>query len=133
MSDLNVVVLKGRLTRDPEHRHTPSGNQVCNGGIAIDGFKEGDTSFFEWVAWGKQADFINAYFKKGKEICIQGRLKQETWNDRHDGSKRSKVVVVVNDAFFCGPKDADSQPQHSARSNSAPSSEPEENDDDLPF
>ena len=85
MSDINKVILIGRLVRDPELKHTQSGTAVCSFSIAVsrtwtkDGEKKEETSFINCDAWAKGAEIITEYVKKGHRIGIEGRLKQSTW------------------------------------------------------
>lgn len=100
MIGLNRVFLMGNLTRDPELRYTPSGTAVANFGIAVNRrytTKEGDrkeeVDFFDVEVWNKQAEYCNEYLVKGSGVLIEGRLKQDRWEDE-SGNKRSKLKVV---------------------------------------
>ncbi|HEY3375223.1 MAG TPA: single-stranded DNA-binding protein [Candidatus Aquicultor sp.] len=102
MASLNQVLLIGRLTRDPELRFTPSGAAVANIGIAVnrrykgnDGEWVEEASFFNVVAWSKQAEFVNEYLRKGNQILVEGRLQSRSW-ETPEGQKRSAVEVVAN-------------------------------------
>lgn len=104
---MNHIVIKGRLTRDPETRYTDINNlPVTTISIAVDRkfSKEGEQSadFINCVAWNNQANFLSKYFKKGQEILISGRL--EVSNYEKDGQKRSKSSVVIETIEFCGSK-----------------------------
>ena len=104
---MNHIVIKGRLTRDPETRYTNINNlPVTTISIAVDRkfSKEGEQSadFINCVAWNNQANFLSKYFKKGQEILISGRL--EVSNYEKDGQKRSKSSVVIETIEFCGSK-----------------------------
>ena len=92
--DLNAYVGIGRLTKDPELKTGNSGKSYSNFSIACNtGFGDKkETSFFNCVIFGKQAETLCQYFKKGHRVGIRGELKQETWNDR-DGNKRSAVKI----------------------------------------
>jgi len=100
-SDLNKVILIGRLTRDPELRHTPSGTSVTsftlvnNRNYTVNGDKREEVSYFDCVAWGKLGEVINEYCKKGIRIAIEGRLQQQKWEDQ-EGKNRSKIIIVVD-------------------------------------
>lgn len=102
MSDLNVVVLMGRLGRDPEMRATQSGTPVCEISLAVNvGF--GDRKSTAWVkvvSWGKTAEFVDKYFKKGGPICITGRLEEEKWKDKESGKERTRLFVTAEKASF---------------------------------
>jgi single-strand DNA-binding protein len=87
----------GRLTRDPELRHTSDGKAVCDFGVAIQDGKD-QVTFVDVTAWEKVADFVSTYFKKGKPIGVKNaRLKNSSWEDKNSGEKRSKLSVVLNE------------------------------------
>lgn len=99
MNDLNNVILTGRVTRDVELKYTTSGTAVANFSIAVnEGIKQQDgrwedvANFFEITLWGKQAENMSRFLTKGKQVTVQGRLKQHSWQSE-DGSNRSKVTV----------------------------------------
>ena len=106
-NDLNQVVLIGRLTRDPELRQIPSGQSVCSFSIAnnrtfvSNGEKKEEVSFFNCTAWGRLAEIINQYCQRGKQIAVQGRLKQSSY-DNKEGQRVSKVEVVVENMQLLG-------------------------------
>ena len=96
---INVVIIQGRLTRDPELRYTATGSAVCSFSVANehrakadDGY-ETKTCFFDCSAWGKQAEFV-ATLHKGDNVQVQGKLRQESWENQ--GQTRSKVVIQVD-------------------------------------
>lgn len=99
-NDINRVLLVGRLTRDPELRQTGSGTSYCRISIAnnrnytMNGERKEETSFFNCTAWGRQAEIINQYCRKGKQVAIDGRLQQRSWQDQ-GGQNRSTVDVVI--------------------------------------
>ena len=107
MADFNKVMLMGRLTRDPEMRYTPSGMAVAKVGLAVGRryFNKNtqetveESTFVDCEAWGKQAETINQYMRKGRPIFIEGRLKFDTWESR-EGQKRSKLSVVIEQFQF---------------------------------
>lgn len=116
-SDINRVVLVGRLTRDPELRHIQSGTAIANFSIANNrayttssGEKKEETSFFNCIAWGKLGELIVEYTRKGRRIGIEGRLQQRSWEDQ-EGKKRSTVEVVVDNFQFLDSKGDDSSPR----------------------
>jgi single-strand DNA-binding protein len=99
-NDINNVVLVGRLTKDAELRFTNSGTAVINFSIAVnEAVKQSDGSwgdspnFFDVQYWGKQAESINQYLTKGRQISLQGKLKHQTWQDQQTGQNRSKVLI----------------------------------------
>ena len=98
----NKIICMARLTRDPEMRAIPSGTQVCEIGIAFDnGFgDQKKTCFINVTAWGKTAEFVEKYFKKGDGIMIDGRLEFETWEDKNGGGKRSKHSITAERVTF---------------------------------
>lgn len=102
MPNLNKVMLMGNLTRDPELRYTPNNIAVVGLGVAVNrrwrnqqGEQQDETTFVDCDAFGRTAEVINQYLKKGRPIFIEGRLKLDQWEDR-DGNKRSKLKVVVD-------------------------------------
>ena len=109
MSDLNRVILIGRLTRDPELRYTPAGTAVASFSLANnysyskDGEKKEKVSYFDCVAWSKLGEIITEHCKKGTAIAIEGRLDQQRWDDQ-DGQKKSKIEIVVEGFNFVGGK-----------------------------
>ena len=113
MYDTNIVVLTGRLTRDPELTYTQSGYAICNFSLAINRGKKKDSEeeypafFFNCFAWGKTGENIQKFFSKGRKILISGSLEHQTWQDE-GGSKRSTVKVNVKSfQFMDSKKDGD--------------------------
>jgi single-strand DNA-binding protein len=119
---INQVILMGNLTRDPELRTTPSGQNVCSFSIAVnrswqgsDGSQQDAVDYFDVTAWGKLGELVNQYLSKGRKCLVQGRLSQRSWEQ--DGQKRSKVEVVANDVTFLdggGAGSSDSAPRSSS-------------------
>jgi single-strand DNA-binding protein len=104
--DINRVTLVGRLTRDPELRHLPSGSPVLEMGIAVNGRQQDDAgnwvdkpNFFDVKVYGNQAEHLSQYLTKGRRIGIDGRLDWRSW-EAQDGTKRSKVDVVAQTVQF---------------------------------
>lgn len=94
----------GRLTRDPELRHTQSGTAVASFSLAVDrDFKEQDgsraTDFIDCVAWRSSAEFVDKYFSKGRMAVVEGRLQIRDWTDK-DGNKRRSAEVIANNVYF---------------------------------
>jgi single-strand DNA-binding protein len=113
MSDTNKTILVGRLTRDPEFK-TINGNSFVQISIAngrkykSNGETKEETNFLECQAWGKLSEIINQYAKKGSQVCIEGRIKQERWEK--DGKKNSRIIIVIeNLQLLGGKKDGQSQ------------------------
>ncbi len=102
---LNRIVLMGRLTRDPELRHTQSGIPVVSFSLAVDrDYKnresgERETDFIDIVAWRNTAEFASKYLSKGRMIVVEGRLQIREWTDR-DGGKRRSAEVVADNIYF---------------------------------
>jgi single-strand DNA-binding protein len=101
----NKVILMGNLTRDPELRNTPSGQSVCNFGLAVNrtwrdanGQQQEAVSYIDCVAWGKTGEILSQYLQKGRPVLVSGRLDQRSWES--EGQKRSKVEVIVEDFNF---------------------------------
>lgn len=105
-TDINSVVLIGRLTRDAELRYSNSGTAICKFSIALTtSRKQGDqwvedSNFFDAVLMGRRAEALHKYMVKGKQIGIQGELRQSRWEQ--DGQRRSRVEIFVNDVNLLG-------------------------------
>jgi single-strand DNA-binding protein len=102
---LNQVTLMGNLTRDPELRQTPNGQNVCSFSLALNrsykdqaGQWQEATDFIDVVAWGPLAERVAQYLSKGRRCLVQGRLQSRSWEQ--DGQKRSKVEVLASDVTF---------------------------------
>lgn len=118
---INQVMLMGRLTRDPETRTTPSGKTVTSFSLAVDrGTQDDQADFFDVTAWEKTGELVAQYLSKGRRCLVQGRLRQDSWDDKESGKKRSKVEVVAFDVTFLdGPNgDGGSAPSQSSNSGS---------------
>ena len=118
---INQVMLMGRLTRDPETRTTPSGKTVTSFSLAVDrGTQDEQADFFDVTAWEKTGELVAQYLSKGRRCLVQGRLRQDSWDDKESGKKRSKVEVVAFDVTFLdGPNgDGGSAPSQSSGSSS---------------
>lgn len=109
MPNLNKLFLIGNLTRDPELRYTPKGTAVVNCGIAVnekwtdaDGEKHESATFVDFTVWGKPAETFAQYTRQGSTVQLTGRLKFEAWEQ--DGSKRSKLIAVVEEFQFLDRK-----------------------------
>jgi single-strand DNA-binding protein len=105
MASFNKVILMGNLTKDPELRYTSSGLAVANFSLAInrkttkEGEKKEEVDFFDIETWDKQAELCSEYLSKGRSVLIEGRLKQDRWEDE-TGSKRSRVKIVATAIQF---------------------------------
>lgn len=104
---INQVILMGRLTRDPETRTTTTGKTITSFSIAVDrGGQDDQADFFDVTAWEKLGELVSQYLSKGRRCLVQGRLRQDSWDDKESGKKRSKVEVVATDVTFLdGPND----------------------------
>jgi single-strand DNA-binding protein len=109
--NLNVVALVGCLGRDPETKYFDSGTVVTKFSVAVNRPKkdgaEQDPDWFDCEAWGKTAEFVTNYIKKGYRVSIVGKLKQEKWADKNTGENRSKVMVAVDRLENLTPRDPD--------------------------
>lgn len=135
---MNVVVLMGRLTADPELKTTPNNVTVTSFTIAVERSyaKAGETrqtDFIDIVAWRSTAEFICKYFRKGQMIALQGSIQTRSYTDKQ-GIKRKAFEVVADGVHFCGSK---SEEKTSDTAYAAPQEAPEHIDvtdyDDLPF
>ena len=107
MADLNKVFLMGRLTFDPELRHTPSGTAVTELRLATsrswmgrDGERKEETLFIDVTVWDRQAETCCQYLKKGSGVHVEGSLKMDTWDDKTSGEKRTKIKVQAERVQF---------------------------------
>lgn len=147
MSSFNRVILMGNLTRDPELRQTQSGTSICRFSVAVnrsfssqDGSVRDETCFVDIDSFGRTAENISKYFSKGKPILVEGRLRQDSWEDKQ-GQKRTKLVVVLERFEFVGSK-GDSQnydagdyaPSPARAQRQQPQQAPQDDlEDDVPF
>lgn len=158
MANLNKVMLIGNLTRDPEMKYTPKGTAVAEVGLAINrvytpegGERREETTFVDVTFWGRQAEIVSQYCKKGNPLYVEGRLQLDTWDDKTSGQKRSKLRVVGEQLQLLGgrpggggqggggeydgggggdaPAPRPQRPPAAARP--APAEQPD--DDDIPF
>lgn len=147
---INKVILMGRLTRDPELRHTGTGTAVCSFSIAIDnGYGENrQTDFINCVAWNKTAEFVSNYFSKGKMIIVIGRISTRSWEGQ-DGKRNYATEVVASEVSFGESKRSQESNGSGSYSAPAPQAAPApqvpqdladddfspllDTDDDLPF
>jgi single-strand DNA-binding protein len=148
MASFNKITIVGYLGRDPELRYTPQGVAVCNISVATTerrkdprtGEPQDLTTWFKISLWRKQAEVANQYLSKGKQVYIEGRLRQEEYTDR-EGVKRTSLVVDATEMQFLGAKgdeagaayssQATAQGQRSA-GGAGDDFEPP-NDNDIPF
>jgi len=139
---MNSVNIIGRLGRDPELRHTPSGKAVCELNLAVDdGWGENKkTAWIGCVLWDKTAELAAQHLRKGDQVGISGRLTQDTWDDKETGKKQTKTKVTCERMSFTGGRresDSGSPPQERRQSSQPLTRDnggadgPEE--DDIPF
>jgi single-strand DNA-binding protein len=162
MPNFNKVILAGNLTRDPELRYLPKGTATARLGLAINrqwrdesGQTKEEVTFVDVDAWGKQAETICQYLKKGQPILIEGRLMLDTWDDKQTNQKRYQLRVVVEGFQFLGtggggsgggfapsapdasrqqPRPAAARPSSSQAAPPPPSDDmPPDAEDDVPF
>ena len=148
MASFNKVIILGNLCKDPELRSIPSGTQVCDVSVAVNDRRKNaagewveEATFVDVTFWGKTAEVLAEYLRKGSPILVDGRLKLDKWEDK-DGQKRSKLRVVCERMQMIGSKGEGGQ-----RKESEPSAPPRDaseapttaesgttyNDDNLPF
>lgn len=135
---INQVMLMGRLTRDPEVRTTASGKSVTSFSLAVDrGGQDDQADFFDVTAWEKTGELVAQYLSKGRRCLVQGRLRQDSWDDKDTGKKRSKVEVVAFDVTFLDGPSGDgggsAAPARPAASGSKPKDTVIEDIDDKPI
>jgi single-strand DNA-binding protein len=105
-NDINAVVLVGRLTRDSEMRYTNGGMAICSFSIAVNHSKRSgeqwteEASFFDITMFGKMAEAVQQYLVKGKQVAVQGKLRQDRWEK--EGQSRSKVVIIADNVRLLG-------------------------------
>ena len=159
MPSFNNVILVGKLTRDPELRYTPSGKAIAKLGLAVNrswktesGETRDETTFVDVDAFGRQAEVLGQYLRKGRPVMVEGRLKLDQWDDKQTGQKRSRLGVLLESFQFLdsgggrgegggenyagGGAQAAPQPNpnpapHTRRP--APDGAPPMDDDDVPF
>lgn len=152
MANYNKVILIGNLTRDPELRYTSKGTAIAKIGLAVNrswrtetGETKEEVTFVDVDSFGRQAETLGQYMKKGRPIMIEGRLRLETWDDKQTGQKRSKLGVVMESFQFLdfggrGSEEGAPAAPSAPRSKPAPSTPPAAggpedppSEDDVPF
>ena len=147
--NLNKAFLFGNLTRDPELKSLPSGTRVVSFGLATnrqwkdkDGVKKDDTTFHNIVAFGKPAELIAQYLKKGRSIFVEGRIANRSWDDK-DGTKKYRSEVIVENFQF-GPNTGGGNASYEKPETAAPKGKADQmdtieypsediNPEDIPF
>ncbi len=142
---VNKVFLMGNLTRDIELKHTPSDQSVATIGIAVnrtfktrDGESREETTFVDCEAWGRTAEVMSQYLRKGRPVFIEGRLKLDQWDDRETGNKRSKLKVVIDNVQFVDSRGGDGGERPApaaagAREGGGGTDHPPVDESDIPF
>lgn len=145
---MNCIIIKGRLTSDPELKHTQNDTPVCSVNVAVDRpySKEKETDFFTVVFWRQAAEFVCKYFSKGQEILVQGEIQSRKYEDK-EGNNRVAWEVKADRVEFCGsksqnsdggdapaPKKTSSNKKNSTRKDPPPAEDGDDGDDgELPF
>ena len=138
---LNKVMLIGNLTRDPELRSLPSGVKVCSFSIATNrvwkdknGTRQESADYHNVVVFGRQAETVAQYMKKGNSILVEGRLQTRSWDDKNSGEKKYRTEIVADRTQF-GPKagSSGSNSGNSGASHSKPPAAPAEEDDAIEY
>ena len=138
MASFNKVILIGNLTRDVELKYLPKGTAVCNLSLAVNrrwktevGEEKEDVYFAECKAFGKQAETIAQYVRKGHPLLVEERLTREEWDDKKTGDKRSTTRIMIETFQFLKGRDEGAAPAPRAQAPAAP--KPDLDADDLPF
>jgi single-strand DNA-binding protein len=135
MPSVNKVIIVGNLTRDPVTKQLPTQSYVTEFGLAMNrkfkdvgGDEREEVCFIDCAAFGRQAEVIQKYCRKGKSLYVEGRLKYDSWDDKNGHGKRSKVSIVVENFQFLGGKE-DGPPPSDADDRDAPARKPRPRDD----
>jgi len=155
MASFNKVILVGNLTRDPELRYTPKGTAIAKIGLAVNrvwtneaGEKKEEVTFVDVDVFGRTAENVGQYMRKGRPILVEGRLRLDQWDDKQTGQKKSKLGVVAETVQFLGSSQgggeggapsAPAVPRAARPAAAAPATAPDAgdseppHDDDVPF
>lgn len=145
MASYNKVIIIGNLTRDPELKYTPKGTAIAKVGMAVNrqwktetGEKKEEVTFLDVDVFGRTAENVGQYMRKGSSMLVEGRLKLDSWDDKQTGQKRSRLGVVAEIVQFLGGKSEGSTGQRTASPTTdapaaAPDDAPAMTDDDPPF
>ena len=132
--NLNKVIIVGRLTADPELRTTPSGAHVTSFSVATnrnwtdkDGNKKEETEFHNIVAWGRQADIVSQFSKKGNVIMVEGRLQTRSWESKEGQTRRT--TEIITERIQLGPRPIS---QSSQEANSPAKPDSDEKKEEMP-
>ena len=142
MANFNRVIIAGNLTRDVELKYTPKGTAVAKLGLALNrnwttetGEKKEEVCFVDVDAFGKQAEVIAQYLKKGRSLLIEGRLKLDSWDDKQTGQKKTKLGVVLESFSFLdsGERQQAAAPQAARPAATKPATVIDESDCSVPY
>lgn len=149
MASFNKVVLLGNLTRDPELRYSPKGTAIAKVSLALNhrwtneaGEKKEEVAFVEVDCFGRTAENVGQYMKKGRPMLVEGRLRLEQWDDKQTGAKRQKLGVVAESVQFLGSRMEDGESRMATtpaagvdrqKMAEAPQSDAPPESDDVPF
>ena len=154
MASFNKVILMGNLTRDPELRYTPKGMAVAKVGLAVNrtwrsesGEQKEEVTFIDVDIWGRTAENVGQYMRKGSPILIEGRLKLDQWDDKQTGQKRSRLGVTAETVQFLSsgnrpagdggaapaPRSRPATPPPASAAAADSDGPPPPEDDDVPF
>jgi len=150
MASFNKVILVGNLTRDPELRYTPKGTAIAKIGVAVNrvwtneaGEKKEEVTFVDVDVFGRTAENVGQYMRKGRPILIEGRLRLDQWDDKQTGQKKSRLGVVAETVQFLGSPGgpggpgaegapAPARPARPAPAPTAPAPSPEPAESEVP-
>jgi single-strand DNA-binding protein len=153
MASFNKVILMGNVTRDPELRYTPKGTAMAKIGLAVNrtwksetGETKEEVTFVEIDAFGRSAEVLGQYIRKGSPLFVEGRIRMHQWDDKQTGQKRSRLGIDLENFQFIGAprgeggaSEAPRRPMTSAAASAAPAAAATEADgpppeeDDVPF
>lgn len=140
MANVNKVILIGNVTRDIELKHTTKGTAVASASLALNrsykteqGEKHEETTFVDVEFWGRVAEVVSEYVKKGSPLYVEGRLKQETWEDKESGGKRQRIKVVAENIQLLGSRSGQKKSESVESEARAGVPSPISSDDDIPF
>lgn len=139
---LNILIIQGNLTREFEIKYTTNGKAVAQSAVAVNrkwkdesGAEREECTFVDCTAWGRAAEVLAQYTRKGHAVLLTGRLKQDQWEDKQTGQKRSKLAMVIESFSFLNNKDGGER-QESPKAGEPSSRHRDEQppeDDDTPF
>ena len=140
MANVNKVILIGNVTRDIELKHTTKGTAVASASLALNrsfkteqGEKHDETTFVDVEFWGRVAEVVSEYVKKGSPLYVEGRLKQETWEDKESGGKRQRIKVVAENIQLLGSRGGQKKSEPVESAEGPVTRQLSSADDDIPF